>query len=400
MKRIFRIATVLGFAAFTGAVALSSPLQQGQTLTVGETISVIVLGEGPDMAVPVTLEVTEPTVVTLLATASDDTDPVFLARDQYGRDLITINDNPASSVAVNPLDAALDNTLLIAGTYTILVGRNGTSGSGAVDFSVFAGTQSVIGIGQIQLLDAAIAVNERYEQPIDLQEGEIVSFAAIGLGDEFDLRMSLRNTASGERLIANDDNETFDIFLTDLDPRIYQFRVPASGNYTVLVRAFSANQTGEFKLVIQRHGILSGEARIDVITGESENRARNILPVEFEAGEIVRITARALNESLDPEIDLLTPNLIFVASNDDHGTEATDLGRFDARIERIVIEDAGTYELDVNSVSGRGAFEVTIERLGVFTVADFPLVEAGTGSVFLPEPTLVPEVTAEPTSSN
>ena len=162
MKRIFRIATVLGFAAFTGAIAQSSPLQQGQTLTVGETISVIVLGEGPDMAVPVTLEVTEPTVVTLLATASDDTDPVFLARDQYGRDLITINDNPASSVAVNPLDAALDNTLLIAGTYTILVGRNGTSGSGAVDFSVFAGTQSVIGIGQIQLLDAAIAVNERY----------------------------------------------------------------------------------------------------------------------------------------------------------------------------------------------------------------------------------------------
>lgn len=398
MKHLVRLAAALGLAALTGAAALTAPLQQTNAITVGGTLSVVVMGEGPDAAVPVTLELAEPAVVTLLATSSDGTDPVFLARDNYGRDLITINDNPASAVVVNPLDAALDNTLLIAGKYTFLVGRNGPDGGGAIDFSVFPGTEGVIGIGQIQLIDGAIGVNERFQQPIDLQEGELVSLAAIGLGTDFDLRMNLRNDATDERIAANDDNETFDIFLTDLDPRIYQFRVPATGTYSVFVRAFSANQSGEFKLVVQRHGILSGEPSVDVITGESENRARNVFAVDFQAGEIVRITARATNDSLDPEIDLLTPNSIFIASNDDHGTEATDLGRFDARIERIVIEESGTYELDINSVSGRGGFEVEIERLGVFTRADFPPVPEGTSLVVTPEPTIVPEVTAEPSS--
>jgi hypothetical protein len=255
----------------------------------------------------------------------------------------------------------------------------------------------VIGVGEFQFIPVTLGANERYEQPIELQEGALVSFGALSHSAEFDLRLNLRS-ADGTVLARNDDNETFDIFLSDFDPRIYQFRAPASGEYLISVRAFNADQTGEFDLVIQHHGVLTGETRTEVLTGESAARARNVFNVDFEAGEIVRITARALNASLDPEIDLLTPDSIFVATNDDHGSDATDIGRFDARIEQIVIEQSGTYELDVNSVSGSGPFEVVIERQGRFTEGGFTPVPEGTGIILTPAPTIVPEVTAEPTS--
>jgi predicted nucleic acid-binding Zn-ribbon protein len=243
-----------------------------------------------------------------------------------------------------------------------------------------------------------LGANERYEQPVQLEEGALVSFGAMGHSAEFDLRLSLR-APDGAILARNDDNETFDIFLSDFDPRIYQFRAPATGEYRLLVRAFNAEQSGDFDIVIQHHGVLSGELSTEVLTGESAARARNVFSVDFEAGEIVRITARALNASLDPEIDLLTPDLIYVATNDDHGTDATDIGRFDARIEQIVIEQSGTYELDINSVSGSGPFEVVIERQGRFTTGSFTPVAEGTGIIVTPAPTIVPEVTAEPTSN-
>lgn len=397
MKQIIRLAAIGGLAALTGIAAFGAPAQQVQTMRVGDSITLNVPGEGPEGAVIVTLTVDEAAPVTIAATASDETDPVFLVRDSFGRDLVTINDNPASEAAVGELDAVLDNTLLIPGEYTILVGRNSPAGSGDVTFSVTPGEAGVIGTGEFQFIPVTLGANERYEQPIELQEGALVSFGALSHSAEFDLRLNLRS-ADGTVLARNDDNETFDIFLSDFDPRIYQFRAPTSGEYLLSVRAFNADQTGEFDLVIQHHGVLTGETRTEVLTGESAARARNVFNVDFEAGEIVRITARALNASLDPEIDLLTPDSIFVATNDDHGSDATDIGRFDARIEQIVIEQSGTYELDVNSVSGSGPFEVVIERQGRFTEGGFTPVPEGTGIILTPAPTIVPEVTAEPTS--
>jgi predicted nucleic acid-binding Zn-ribbon protein len=396
MKHFIRLAAIGSFAALTSLAAFGAPSQQTQTIRVGDSITVNVPGEGPDNAVIVTLRVDEAAPVTLAATATDETDPVFLVRDSFGRDLVTINDNAAGTVATGELDAVLDNTLLIPGEYTILIGRNSPAGSGNVAFSVLPGETGIIGVGELQFIPVSLGANERFEQPIQLQEGALVSFGAMSHSAAFDLRLSLRGP-DGAVVARNDDNETFDIFLSDFDPRIYQFRAPATGEYRLLVRSFNADQAGEFDLVIQHHGVLSGEPATEVLTGESVERARNVFNVNFEAGEIVRITARALNASLDPEIDLLTPDAIFVATNDDHGTDATDLGRFDARIEQIVIEQSGTYELDINSVSGSGPFEVVIERQGRFTEGGFTPVREGTGLILTPEPTIVPEVTAEPT---
>ena len=138
--------------------------------------------------------------------------------------------------------------------------------------------------------------------------------------------------------------------------------------------------------------------------GEIENRQRVPLNIDFERGQVIRLTARANSLSLDPEILLLDSESYIVTSNDDHGSAAVDLGRFDARVDELVIEKSGTYELDVTSVSGRGEFEVEVTRLGVFQAATEPIVidpASIINATPAPIPTeAAPEVTAEPTASS
>lgn len=399
MRKSSLLVVAVGLAVLALSIA-AAPLQQ-QTITVGESVTVTVNGEGPEAAVPVILTIPEPSIVTLLATSADETDPVFRFVDAYGREIITIDNNPSSLVAVKATDAAFDNSLLIAGEYVVQVGRSGLEGSGEVTLSVLPGKSGVIGVGSVQVIDGQLAPFERYQLDMNLEAGEVISIAAVGKEPEYDLRLNLRDPA-GNVIARNDDNDNFDLFLSDLDPRLYRIPIGEAGVYQLVLRPFNDQDSGSFALVIQRHGKLSGEPRTETLTGFSEARARNTFYVDFQAGEIIRLTARALNDSLDPEIDLLTPNAIYVATNDDHGTEATDLGRFDARIERITIEETGTYELNINSVSGRGEFEVVIERFGVFSAADLPPIDASAGQVIVvtpaPADSIPPEATAEPSN--
>lgn len=399
MRKLSLLVVAAGLALLMLSAA-AAPFQQ-QTIEVGGSVTVTVDDEGPAAAAPVILTISEPSVVTLLATSADETDPVIRFGDAYGREIITIDNNPSSEVAVKATDAAFDNTLLIAGQYVVLVGRSGLAGSGEITLSVLPGDAGAIGVGSIQVIEGELAPFERYQLDMNLEAGEVISVAAIGKEPEYDLRLNLRDPA-GSVIARNDDNDTFDLFLSDLDPRLYRVTIGEAGVYTLQLRPFNDQETGTFALVIQRHGKLSGEPRTETLTGSSEVRARNTFYVDFEAGEIVRLTARALNDSLDPEIEVLTPDAIYIASNDDHGTEATDLGRFDARVERLTIEETGAYELNVNSVSGRGEFEVVIERFGVFSAADLPPIDTSAGQVIVvtpaPADSIPPEATAEPSS--
>lgn len=398
MRKLSLLVTMAGLVLLMIS-ASAAPLQQ-LTVDVGGSVTVTVDGEGPAAAVSVVLTIHEPTVVTLLATSADDTDPVIRLIDAYEREIITVDNNPSSEVAVKPSDAAFDNTMLIAGQYLVLVGRSGQAGSGEITLSVLPGKPDVIGIGSVQIIDGTLAPFERYQLPMPLEAGEVISIAAIGKAPEVDLRLTLRNPA-GEIIARNDDNDTFDLFLSDLDPRLYHVTIGEAGVYTLLVRPFNDHETGSFALVIQRHGKLIGEPSTETLTGASEVRGRNTFFADFEAGEIVRLTARALNSSLDPELEVLTPDSIYVAYNDDHGTEATDLDRYDARVERLIVEQTGAYEINVNSISGRGEFELVIERFGVFSAAVLPQIDASMGQVVVvtpAPPAIPPEATAEPSN--
>ncbi len=410
MRRILALAlTVLvGLISLNVAAQDATAVPEAQPNTpilLGQLLTATTTNIGDAGVVSFDLTLANATYITISARTHDSTDPAFRLTDPFGRELIVINDNPVSSAAIDPKDAVYDNTMLLAGTYRLDIARvdEDLLGSGVIDVLVEEGAGDILGIGKISVLDLTVGLGETLRVPLTLEKGEIVSMAAMGLTDGFDLRLNLRD-ASDVRVATNDDNETFDLFLGTTDPRIHKFIVPESQTYTLVVRPFSSNLSGDIRLVIQRHGRLAGEQTSDFLLGALENRQRTALTVNFERGEIIRLTTRADSLSLDPEILLLDPESIVVTSNDDHGTAATDLGRFDARVDQLVIEKSGTYELDVTSVSGRGDFEVEVTRLGVFSPATEPIVIDPASVISAtpePRPTEVsPEVTAEPTASS
>lgn len=401
MRKIFILSLLAALSLIGLSVAAQETAPENTPILLGQPITVTVTDTDEAGVVSYDLTLARPTFVTIAVRTQDTTDPAFRLIDSAGRELVVINDNPASVAALDPKDAVYDNTLLLAGTYQLDVTRVDVdlAGSGALTVLVEESTEGdAIGIGQISTLDLTLEAGEILRVPVSLTEGEIVSFAAMGLESGLDLRLALRDE-NETRVQVNDDNETFDLFLVSFDPRIYKFFVPETQTYTLIIRPFSSNLTGDVRLVVQRHGQVVGTPASEFLTGSLENRQRTTLTTEFQAGEVIQLTARGNSASLDPEILLVSPQSIIVAGNDDHSTDATDLGRFDARLDRLVIDETGTYEIDVTSVSGRGDFELEVRRLGVFQPATEPIaLDAGVVIVATPKPTEVsPESTAEPT---
>jgi predicted nucleic acid-binding Zn-ribbon protein len=375
-------------------------------LTLGGSVQVNVPGVGVENAISLQFTLEQPAVVSIAVRTQDATNPVFQLLDPYGRDTVAVDDNPSSPNALDAKDAAIDNTMLLDGTYTLNIARMDGEGSGDLEVFLLEGASDVYGIGQIQKVTSELGPTERFNLPITLNTGDVISLGAVGITPELDLRIALRGP-DGIIVARDDDNSTFDFFLGDFDPRIHQHIVQEAGEYTIIVRAFSGNQVGEFLLVIQRHGQIEGGLVTETLTGVTENRARNPFSVDFIAGQIVTITATAAEgSSVDPQIQLLDPDGIYIALNDDHSTDDESIGRFDARVSEVRIEKSGTYELDIDSISGRGAFAVEIVKLGTFIPANYEPVDSSAAFFSTPEPTpepqptIVPEVTAEPTASN
>ncbi|MCU0465265.1 MAG: hypothetical protein MUF38_11945 [Anaerolineae bacterium] len=375
------------------------------TLVLGEPATATVTV--PDIAglVPFTFTLDELQYVSIVVRTQDETDPAFRLSDAFGRNLIVINDNPNSSLVRDPKDAAYDDTLLLPGTYLLEVGRVDAElvGSGELEVLVQAGEGDALGIGATSTLDLSMAANEGIVIPLMLERGDIVSIAAVALNPDLDLRLILR-TSDGQEVTRNEDNETQDLFVSLADPRIYQFSVPESETYLLTVRPFGTTASGDFILFTQRHGRLAGEATREFLTGAALDRQRTTLNVDFEAGESVRLTARAVDAGLDPELTLLDPNSVIIGYNDDHVSGGEDLEFLDSRIDRVFIEETGTYEINVTSVSGAGQYEVEVERLGRFEPLDEPLVLDAAQMTRVPlsapetSPEATPEVTAEPGS--
>lgn len=399
MRIYLAIFLVLVLGVSGTGVSAQSQLTLGEPATATVTV--------PDIAglIPFTFTLDEPQYVSIVVRTQDETDPAFRLSDAFGRNLIVINDNPSSPLVRDPKDAVYDNTLLLSGTYLLEVGRVDPDlvGSGELEVVVLAGEGDALGIGALSSLDLTVAANEGIVVPLSLERGDIVSIAAVALNPDLDLRLILR-TPDGQEVTRNEDNETQDLFVSLADPRIYQFSVPETETYLLTVRPFGTTASGDLVLITQRHGRIAGEATREFLTGATLDRQRTTLNVDFEAGEAVRLTARALDAGLDPELTVLDPDSIIIGYNDDHVGSGEDLGFLDARIERLFINTSGTYEMNVTSVSGAGQYEVEVERLGRFEPLDEPLVLDASQITRIPLsdpealPEVTPEVTAEPGS--
>lgn len=289
-------------------------------------------------------------------------DPRIILFNDRQRVLTFSDDHFSSRDDLGPLDSAVEDALLLPGTYSV---RVETAAPGRVNLAIEEGTGGALGTGQITLIPGSLPGEQRFLQRLQLNANELITITALGQTTDLDTRLRLQ-TPAGDTLARNDDIEGFDILPDVVDAQIANFIVPADGEYVIEVRAFSANQIGEFTLMIQRFGTLEpvSEEPQQVLTGEILSRQRVSFPLTLQAGELLTVTGRAAGSQVDPQIALIDPNNIIVISNDDHGTSDDTLPQFDSRFSNFVVQAAGEYTLELESVSGRGAYEITVTRAG------------------------------------
>lgn len=350
-----------------GAQGITPPAPN-LTMTVGETQAVQVPMDEEGLAVGLVVDAPQQINIIVRAAERDGTNPQFVLLNSLGREIIRIDDNPAAEASNHPDDAVIENMFLIPATYTLLIQRSNfspSSGSGNMLVTVERTQAGFLNQGQVDVLEGWLQPGQVMQVALEMQQNTYASFAAHSMDGAADLQLIVRHS-SGEIVFADDDHLTNDLLLDIFDPRIENVVLPADDTYSIEVLGYSADEAGPFVLIIDRIGTLDPTtAGVEVLTGESLLRGRNPFTFEALAGEVVTITARAAQgSSFDAEIQLLDPDLVFLAVNDDHGTEAPDLQAIDARISRIILPKSGVYTLDVNSVAGRGAFEVVIERHG------------------------------------
>lgn len=353
------------------------------TMGVGDMREVQVPSNAPESGIAVGIRVTEPQFINIIVRAAeqDGTNPQFTLLTSSGREIFQIDDNPGAEAVENPNDAVYENLFVIPDTYTLVAQRvDENVGSGRMVVTVETGEGDIVGLGQVEVINGELSPGQLYRQHITFEDNAYVSFAAMSINEEIDLQLRILDS-NGAVVFENDDNETTDFLLDVVDPKLDRVIISTAGEYSVEVSGYAPEERGAFRLIITRFGTLDeSTAEVETLTGNSLFRGRNPFTFEAQAGEVITITARAAEgSSLDPEIQLLDPDLIFLAINDDHQTEATDLGEFDARVSRVMLPKDGTYILEVNSVGGRGAFEVTIERFGKFTPADYPPLNPADG---------------------
>jgi hypothetical protein len=355
-------------------------------------------------AAQVSFELTQTQFVNIIARSVDgDTNPRIYLYNAADRLIAFSDDYTARREDLNDYDALIEESFLIPGTYKVRI--EGVGGTGQVSVSVEAGTGGVLGTGRMTIIRAQIAPGENFDQTLNLQQNELISLTVISESETLDPRIQLRN-ADDQLLAKNDDTDSFDVVLDVTDAKIENFVVPATGVYTARIRAFSSREFGTFLFIINRYGTLEPvtEEPQEVLTGDILSRGRLTFPLELQAGEVVSVTAKAAGSQLDPQITLLDPDNVIVISNDDHNTNAPDLAQYDSSFTNYIVQMDGTYTLNLESISGRGGYEITITRHGKLNPQNIGApVDTSANRRFLPPtpaPTVQPETTAEATPAS
>ena len=171
------------------------------------------------------------------------------------------------------------------------------------------------------------------------RRGEFVSLLLTAESGNLDPVLSVLD-ADGNLLATGDDGNA-------RGARIDSLRVPRSGVYTVVVSRFGGElgtTTGEFSLQMERIGVSSqsgsalryGDTIINTI---SDDAPQHYYSFQAQRGDILNIQMQRISGNLDPLLQVVNGAGALIAENDDVPGSNT----LDAQIERLVIEENGTY---------------------------------------------------------
>lgn len=282
-------------------------------------------------------------------------------------------------------NARIENLLIEEdGTYIVIATRYGeSSGTSAGSFVLTLSEAANSGIGNSSLIPATILANQPIEGSIDnnvfqryysfeAQRDDLISITMDQIRGQIDAYLMLLNSR-GDILIENDDGGS------GRNARIDNFRLPASGRYTIVAMRAGGkdgNSAGDYRLQLQFLGnafegippeiprLLYGTIVTDTI---SLDDGQSLFVFWGTAGEGVSIGMNRVDGDLDPVLELLNNRQERLVRDDDGG------GDKNARIERFTLPYTGIYYINATRYSGsQGTNNTTGSYNLIFTQAFEP----------------------------
>jgi hypothetical protein len=239
---------------------------------------------------------------------------------------------------------------------------------------LLAGTSVILAQEETPEAETSLQYGARIEGTINNQtpreayyfeglRGEFVSISVEVVSGNLDPVLAVLDN-SGNLITSLDDAAQ------SRSPRIDSLRIPRSDRYYVVVGRFGygvGSTSGNYELSIDRVGI-SFESGSTLRYGDSViNNITNMNPQLYysfraERGDIVNIEMQRVAGNLDPYLQIVNNNAFVIAVND----EILGSGSLDAKVESLVIEEAGTYVIIASRFgqaagTSTGSFVLTVD---------------------------------------
>jgi hypothetical protein len=306
----------------------------GGEIEIDEVVSGTLLDGAEDLW---TFDATAGTTI-LIELASEDFDCVLELLDEDGNELAYDDDSAGDG------DSLIENfTLDSSGTYVIVVRAYNNSGGGDYDLTLLGIEENDIEYDD--LVSDTLTADTEDLWTFSGASGDTITISLES--DDFDTVLQLLD-GDGFEIAYDDDGGGSSNSL------IWNFVLPETGFYTILVRAFSEDGAGDYDLSLEEtiiiiSGTISYGGAID---GELTEGERQVWAFDATAGDVVTISLES--DDFDSFLELRTDTGVVLFEDDDGGEDR------DSLIEAYTIDDTGTYLIVVRSYRADQAGDFTL----------------------------------------
>jgi hypothetical protein len=381
------------FAFANAQAAVPTPASVTATLTVDEPLQVTLAGAPLDLA----YQGARGEVITLSArslNAALGLDTTLELLDADGVRLGFNDDVVGARAGLNLLDSLISSIELPAdGQYIVRVRSFDLGVGGPVEVLVSreaGATAATPGVEHVTTVEGRVTADLEDCTPLDLAAGDTLTAVVHAQDSALDTMLMLRGP-NGDELAFNDDHSLNDPSLLRFDSAIERIAIEADGAHQLCVSGFGGS-SGPYTLTITRVSNstvaaptpeMANARDLQTVTDRVPEGDQFILPVQWQAGDVYTLTARALDADFDPQMGVFPDRSDeLLAGNDDHSTSSNDLAFFDSRISNFIVPASGRYDIVIGGYQGSGGpFELTIERTGENAPLGTPSVETVSGTV-------------------
>jgi len=266
----------------------------------------------------------------------------------YGRDNLALIEDDDSAGNQNPLINAF--TLPQNGDYRLVLRGYAASAQGNFRLSLVEGAYSAPAptgsvIDYYQTITGYLNRNQEPAYTFKGTQGDIVTISAAA---GFDSNLTLKGP-NGNVLITNDDSAN------SVNPMIEFFTLPTTGEYTIILRGYSADSLGTYTVSLSK-----GEANFDRTTpitygstfkGHLDAGAQVAFTFTGNAGDRISVTVES---NFDPNLLLRDDQGNLVAQDDDSG------GRLQPALTDFRLPRSGNYVLIIDAFSETDQGDFTV----------------------------------------